>query len=299
MTNRWLALIRPKDGNWTNSAGAAIAAAVSLWGAWILFFKEILVPAVAPVNISLGLDVKKLKPAEQAGGDIPVLLSVSAKNSSGKTLRINKSFWVAHAIAINHSQRLDESEIISEINKEMKLQFENNMITGTASSRQSSDDTWSVVAFGPLFDTTEIRSGEEIKAQRLILVPAKNSEKDGKPLEILKVTVKIPSYAKRSRLAEEGLVRVMGGITYDSSNYVVVTFCQANRKWQNHNLRWWFDKFQLPQEKLADGFEEPASRNCPYPMTDEEQERIGAQVFTSVQEIPLGASDPTTSESSK
>jgi hypothetical protein len=181
----------------------------------------------------------------------------------------------------------------------MQINSETNMIAGTVSSRQQSNEPWRVVAFGPIFDTNEIRSGEEIKAQRLILVPAKDKGKgkDGMPLEILKVTVKIPSYAKRSRLAEDGLVRVMGGITYGSSNYVAVNFCQANRKWKNHNLRWWFDKFQLPQEKLADGFEEPASRHCPHPMTDKEQERIGAQVFTSVQEIPLGASDPTTSES--
>jgi hypothetical protein len=293
MTNRWLKLLRPKDGNWTNSVGAAIAAAVSLWGAWILFFKEILIPAVAPVNISLGLDVKKLKPAAETGGEIPVLLSVSAENTSGKTLLLNKSFWVAHAMTIDRTRLYDESAIIGDINKQMKENFDDTLLKGASSRRQRANDAWTVVGFGPLFDLNEIRDKEKVQAQRVILVPEKKEDKENgeKDLEILRVTVRIPSYSKRSRLAREDLIRVLGGITFGSSNAVTVVFCQADRRWGNHTLNWWFDKFQLPQENPTGGFEEPALRRCPYPMSERELERIGAQVFTSVQEIPLRTSE--------
>lgn len=287
MANRWLELLRPKDGNWTNTAGAALAAAVSLWGIWMGFFKEILVPAVAPVNISLGLDVKKLTPQTKSGDDIPVLLTASAKNSSGKVLRINKTFWVAHAIPIERSKDYEENEIIADINKQMTESFDSETLSGTSSRRQRSTDTWKVVAFGSLFDGSEIRPNEEIKAQRLILVPDKVN---GKPFEALRVMVTIPSYAKHSRLADEGLVRIVGGIRYGTTNYVKIGFCKAPRTWKKHNLRWWFDKFELPRESLEEGFQEPASRNCPYLMNDEEREQIGGQVFTSVQEVPLRAS---------
>ena len=68
-------------------------------------------------------------------------------------------------------------------------------------------DASDVVAFGPLFDASDIRPQEEIKARRLLFVPR------DKAYDLLRVKVVIPSYFKSSVLADDDLIRVVGGIS--------------------------------------------------------------------------------------
>lgn len=296
MPNRFLALFKSKESDWTKPLGAVVAAVGFLWGAWVFLFQEVLRPAVAPVNISLELDIKRLQPRKDGVGDPqPVVLRASAKNSSNKVLTIRKTFWVAHAITLRHSQTsskppgqlpFTEDQVINDVNRQMSLGRNVLTLGGTATSRyQQSDDTWQVIGFGPLFDANEIRPNEEINAQRLVLVPKLAPPEDYK---LLRVRVIIPSYAKRSNLADEDLIRVVGGITQPSKDFVRVGFCQAERNWRQHGLRCFFDKFALPQDRFDDRiFREPAVRYCPTPMTLEQREKVGAQVFVSTHEIPL------------
>jgi hypothetical protein len=101
--------------------------------------------------------------------------------------------------------------------------------------------------------------------------------------------VVIPSYSRRSALADEDLIRVVGGIRYPSSKDIVqVGFCEAERDWRSHGLRWFFDKFTLPRDNPGDQyFHEAGSRHCPNLMSPGQREKIGAQVFNAVHEIPL------------
>jgi hypothetical protein len=300
MPNRFLPLLRPKDGDWTKPLGALVATVGFLWGAWVFLFQEVLRPAVAPVNISLALEIKRLKPLNQAHGNPqPVLLTASAKNSSKKILTIRKTFWVAHAITLPQPEGSikplhTEEQLIEDVNKQMSLGRNMLSLEGTATSRyQRSADEWQVIGFGPLFDANEIRPDEEIKVQRLVLVPKVAPPEDFK---LLRVKVVIPSYAKRSNLADEDLIRVVGGITHPSKDFVKVGFCQAERNWRRHGLRWFFDKFALPRDRFDDTvFREPASRYCPTWMTPEQREKVGAQVFVSTYEIPLDIAGETDS----
>jgi hypothetical protein len=301
MPKRLLAFVLPKDGDWTKPLGAFLATVGFLWGAWVFLFQEVFRPAVAPVNISLELQIKRLKPLNAAiGKPQPVVLKVAARNSSRKVLMIRKTYWVAYGVDLRNPINANgktgsetstvppykEADLINDINNQMALGRSMLSLSGTASSAyQRSTDTWQVIGFGPLFDANEIRPDEEIRAQRVILMPQLAPPFDYK---LLRVRVIIPSYAKRSTLADEDLIRVVGGITQPSKELVKIGFCQAERSWDKHGLRWFFDKFLLPRDRFDDTiFKEPASRYCPSLMTPEQKEKIGAQVFVSTFEIPL------------
>jgi hypothetical protein len=288
-------LVQPKDGDWTKPLGALFAAGGFLWGTWVFFFQEVVRPAVAPVNISLALEIKRLKPlSDTIGNPQPVVLNVSAKNLSNKVLVVRKTYWVAYGAVLKSPVNAkgviktpyQEDELIDDVNEQMSLGSDMLSLKGTASSRyQLSKEAWEVIGFGPMFDANEIRPQEEIKAQRIILVPKLATPHNYK---LLRVRAIIPSYPKRSNLADEDLIRVVGGIHQPSKELIQIGFCQAERTWDRHGLRWFFDKFLLPRDRFDDTvFKEPASRYCPTLMTPEQRERIGAQVFVSTFEIPL------------
>lgn len=327
MRRRLLQFLNAKDDQWIQSLTAILAVMGFFWGAWTFIFKEVLTPAVAPVNISLDLEIKRLKPeavneanAPGPGTAQPVLLRASAKNSSRKILTIRKTFWVAYATTlpqlfgngsschpvrdggpaspadkgntdlaqaeVDAVKRDCEQKVIADVNRQMSLGSDELTLEGTSASwYQGGKDVWDVIGFGSLFDANEIRPDEEIKAQRLVLVPQIASPKDYK---ILRVRVIIPSYSKRSNLADEDLIRVVGGIASPNKDILRVGFCQAERDWKKHGVRWFFDKFALPRDRFDDPiFREPASLYCPTLMTPRQREKIGAQVFPSVYEIPL------------
>jgi hypothetical protein len=264
---------------------AALAALGTLaLGAWVFVFEQILLPAAAPVNITLGLQISRLHQPADGTSPIPVALEASAKNASPKMLMIPKTFLVAHAQGLRRQAGalIGEENLIQDVNRQMALNFQDRSLKGAASRYQTSEDPWDVVAFGPLFDATDIRPQEEIKARRLVFVPP------DKGYDLLRVKVVIPSYSRSSWLADDDLIRVTGGIMQPSKDFVGVGFCQAERGFSKHGLRWWFDKFLLPRDRFDDTrFHAPAIRYCPTGMTHEERERIGAQVFTSTYEIDL------------
>lgn len=254
------------------------------WGAWVFAFDKFVVPAAAPVNITLDLRVSKLDRLADPASPIPIQLEVSAKNASSKILLIPKSFLVAHAQSFA-SKQFEETSLIEDVNDQMALNYDDRSLRGAASRFQSSQDVWDVVAFGPLFDASDIRPQEEIKARRLLFVPR------NKAYDLLRVKVVIPSYFKSSFLADDDLIRVVGGISMKTSKgFVGVGFCRAERSWGRHGLRWLFDKFLLPRDRFDDlVFHDPSVHYCPNQMALQERERIGAQLFTSTYEIDLAS----------
>ena len=241
-------------------------------------------------------------------GPVPVLLTATAKNASQKILKINKTFWVANATTLGgfpqtgktqgsrHDQ--DENQLIQEVNERMGLGFNSRALDGGASSRfQKYNQAWDLVGFGPLFDVSEIRPQEEVKTQRLILLPTNETRSASMPYKLLRVKVAIPSYTKQS-LVDDDLLRVVGGIYSPSKDFVRVGFCQVERTPRKNGLRWFFDKFLLPRDRFDDAsFKEPAVRYCPTILSEEERDRMGAQVFTATYETALNTLD--TSEEKK
>jgi len=294
------AYLRPEGGEWTKTVSTLMAVFGSLWVAWVFVLEKFVLPAGAPVNVALHLDIQPLKAeaANQKQNRIVAQLSASAKNASNKVLTIRKTFWVAHARSLPKSPELiSEDALILDVNEQMGLSRDHLSLEGGASSHfEKSDDHWDVVSFGPLFDVNEIRPGEEIKAQRLIFLPvtpfvrnASGQQRTQEPYDVLRVKVVIPSYAKRSSIAEQDLIRVIGGFRNASKDFVQVAFCRAERDVARHGpIRWFFDKFALPLDRPEDEeFKEPAVHNCPSVMSTEDREKIGAQVFSSTHEIEL------------
>ena len=333
-----LQFLNAKDDQWSKSLTAILAVIGFLWRTWTFIFKEVLTPAAAPVNISLDLEIKRLKPEQENQANAPgitqPMLRASAKNSSRKILTIRKTFWVAYATTlpqlfgngrschpgrdgapaypaqkvnppraqaeVDALKRDREQKVIADVNQQMSLGSDEQTLEGTSASwYQGGNDVWDVIGFGSLFDANEIRPDEEIKAQRLMLVPQLSSPNDYK---ILRVRVIIPSYSKRSNLADEDLIRVVGGIASPDKDFLRVGFCQAESDWRKHGVGWFFDKFALPRDRLDNPvFREPGSLHCPTLMTPRQRERIGAQVFPLVFEIPLNApaDSPSAPASSK
>jgi hypothetical protein len=144
-----------------------------------------------------------------------VLLRASAKNSSRKILTIRKTFWVAYATTlpqlfgngrschpgrdgapaypaqkvnppraqaeVDALKRDREQKVIADVNQQMSIGSDELTLEGTSASwYQGGNDVWDVIGFGSLFDANEIRPDEEIKDQRLMLVPQLSSSNDYK-----------------------------------------------------------------------------------------------------------------------
>jgi hypothetical protein len=296
MFESWKDFLRNKDGSWAWDKLVAVFVSLTgvAGGAGTFYYKEIYTPSAVPVNVSMALDIQRLpqRPIQAGPIMIPVQLSAAAKNESNRILKINKTHWVAYARSLS-GDLVTQADFIADVNSQMALGDTSlNLKDGASSRFQKSIERWDPVGFGPLFDNNEIRPKEEIRAQRLIYVPAHAVESEGASnkaslYQMLRVKVSIPTYAKTT-LADEDLVRVFGGFLRGGTEYVGVYFCQAERTFRENKLRWWFDKFLLPRDSLEDNyFRGPEVRYCPTPLTQAEREQIKAQVFVSSYEIDL------------
>ncbi|MFM7236703.1 MAG: hypothetical protein ACKOYK_08030 [Cyanobium sp.] len=169
------------------------------------------------MNLSVNATVLKSPGSAYVGPQV-VLLTVSAKNNISKSLLIRKSFWVAHALDLHggmgdsNLSKYSESEVINDVNDRMSPGRAVLSIEGNASSWcQHAKEEWDVIGFGPLFDSNEIRPQEEIKVQRIILVPPRS-------FDLLRVRVILPSFSRSSSLADDDLIQVVGGIRSPSKD---------------------------------------------------------------------------------
>ena len=269
------------------------------------YFKEIYVPLTAPVNISLDLAVKPQRQASAQGLWIPVEINASLTNESNKFLKINKSHWVATALSLRDRLRVrgapetqetvvSKSAFQKDVNQQMALsdKFQNLPNDGASSRFQRSEDPWDTVGFGPLFNQDEIRPKEKVVARRIVYVPLA-SEVDKRRYQLLKVRVSIPSYIKQSDGAEDTRIRVLGGLQEGANDhqFVITTFCLAERSAAEAGLSWFFDKFSLPISRYREGsaiaVEPVESVYCPTPMRPEVKEHYGAQVYMGITELDL------------
>lgn len=299
----WSRLFRNSDSTlaWDKViAGFASLAGVA-GGIWSFYYKEVYTPASTPVNVSLDLKVQRQRQGSNSPW-IPVLLTAGATNESHRILRINKTHWVAHARALPTEAR-EQLRFLKDVNSQMML-GKDTMSLGddTTSLFESSNDRWTPIAFGPLFDNNEIRQKEKVSVQRMVYVPdcrrIKPSEdlncKQNNPFRLLRVRVSIPTYAGEA--GSKDLVRVYGGFLRGKTEYVTVLFCRAERTFREYKLRWLFDKFLLPRAEESATLEEPSIHYCPSPMSPRELDRVGAQVFTSTIEVNLDSSSTQSSE---
>jgi len=82
---------------WTQTIALIVAA---MWGGWSLYFDKIELPESAPVNISLKLEIKKIKTTQPLDKSmahlVPIEVKIAATNPSSRIVDLLPNIWVAY-----------------------------------------------------------------------------------------------------------------------------------------------------------------------------------------------------------
>jgi hypothetical protein len=166
--------------SWVTTFGILIAAA---WGGYTFFYKEILLPNSAPVNISIDLQLKKIGQMGPNGAQvneasdrpngaqgiekkkqlIAVEMRMSAINPSPRDVYLLPSTWVAIGIVDKMSDQGLPDERAEEVLNEMP---------GEYIQKHSDFVETSVVAIGGILPDTGLRPNERAGRTEIIYVPA-------------------------------------------------------------------------------------------------------------------------------
>lgn len=139
-----------------------------LWGCYTFVYKEIWVPKSAPVNITMGLELKQAGEASHstkapAPSLLPVEVEVSAKNPSSRPVYLLPNFWVAYGIKIVPAAK-DANPF--------QQGFVITAQTGTESvQRHASEAPWVVVAYGRLLQDEVLKPSETAARRMIFYVP--------------------------------------------------------------------------------------------------------------------------------
>jgi hypothetical protein len=137
---------------WVQTVGIIIAAA---WGFYTFFYKEIILPKSAPVNISLNLALKKTGVSPDKRDNLTAVeMKCSATNPSSREIHLLPSAWIAYGISIAATPG-DDTAFMK--NATARLKDQNEMATV---QRHAKNQKRSVVATGNLFDDTGLKPGE-------------------------------------------------------------------------------------------------------------------------------------------
>lgn len=157
---------------WVQTAGILVAFA---WGAWTFYFKEIVTPSSAPVNLSISMQLQE-GGRKTSGGDKnkplmeAVLMKATATNPSSRTIYLLPNMFAIYGRKIS---LLDEGE--SEVRKRLQdgVDYVNHN-TGSASyygARHAIDGDSSMIAFGTLFADRALQPKETVTRTELIYIP--------------------------------------------------------------------------------------------------------------------------------
>ena len=170
---------------WVQTIGILIAAG---WGVWTFVYKEIKIPASAPTNISLNLQLKRVeKVGNQKSFDI-IEMKVSATNPSSRVCYILSSAWAAYGIKLTYSN-------YTNIDSFYKLgTYVLNTHMGHYIEKHSSLEMDSLVAVGNLFRDEFIEPSESITTTIVFHVPRNE-------YDILEVHAYMPSVGLKNRVS--------------------------------------------------------------------------------------------------
>ena len=91
------------------------------WAIFELYLKELYFPQIAPVNVSINLQLRKLNTTDainrsREGAYIPIELVVSATNPSTREITLLPSIWVAYGLKVNSLSNDEKSKFRDRIN---------------------------------------------------------------------------------------------------------------------------------------------------------------------------------------
>lgn len=145
----------------------AIAIA-AIWGIYTFLYTQVLVPKSAPINITMGLELKKAaEPPQITKGAVPALLPVevhvSAKNPSSREVYLLPNFWVAYGIKITPSAITEDP---------FKQGLVISATTGTGSvQRHAKESAPTIVAYGRLLTDDVLKPNEGADRRMIFYVP--------------------------------------------------------------------------------------------------------------------------------
>ena len=141
------------------------------WGAYTFIWKEIWVPRSAPINITMGLDVKESGIVESgvgknSGSLIAVEMKVSARNPSARTVYLLKSVWVAYGNKLAAEIGDDNGAFLKNVNDTL------NAPSGLLQvDRYAAVDSSSIAAAGELLSDELLKPQEVVSRTILFYVP--------------------------------------------------------------------------------------------------------------------------------
>jgi hypothetical protein len=97
-----------KTFSWGPTIGIVVSSLVGIGGLVFGFYKDVIAPKSAPINISVNLQLKKIGPGKSDASDIAkrfiaIEMRVSATNPSTRQVFLLPSAWIAHGLNIGGS----------------------------------------------------------------------------------------------------------------------------------------------------------------------------------------------------
>jgi len=212
-----------------------------LWGALLasasFFYKDVLEPRTAPVNISLNLELKKINasgPPMGSGGQqlIAIEMQLGATNPSSREIFLLPNVWVAFGYRTENAM-LSKEEFSQRLNRN----FNRQLIRPSERYATTSDGV--PIAGGILLNDSKLKPNEKV-IRKLVFYLPKNT------YDVLEVWTAIPSTSKAGRLLVSWRVEnnlVIPEVRYATKEYPLVkrdkngAFIDDNLELQESNSR--------------------------------------------------------------
>jgi hypothetical protein len=197
--------------DWNKWLTASVGVVSVVGGLVQFYYKEILLPAMVPVNMAADLEVKPLKTDAKTIKDIiPVMIQVKISNPAGQSIYLNSPIWKAFGIyrrevprdsgsfsiptvpdsfkewcgMKDYSKDYAEEVFVMCLNQKLaplssggyQQFFADRIELPAAPPRHGKSDQWrerELIAIGPLTKERELKPGVEIREQILIPVSTK------------------------------------------------------------------------------------------------------------------------------
>jgi hypothetical protein len=151
--------------HWIQSLGILIAAG---WGVYTFIYKDILVPAWQPANLTLEATLTPVAGRQPSPDGLEATLEAKATNSSSRPVYLLANTWLLSGLQRRPSPPApaSESHLLSQANHVLRQQ-ELAYLESNASSQPEA----TFLAVGRLFDDNVVQAGETISRSLLVRIP--------------------------------------------------------------------------------------------------------------------------------
>jgi len=170
--------------SWIQSIGIVAAGILAIY---TFVYKDIFLPKSAPVNLTLSLQLQKVKwegsGSAKENSLIPIEMQISASNPSSRSVYFMPNIWLAYGRRIS-SQKTDNFEA----GADAVLGSDDNY-----EERYAVEETPSLVGLGRIFSDTSLKPGEKISRTIIFHVPPN-------AFDLVEVYTYIPTTARTGTL---------------------------------------------------------------------------------------------------